>query len=80
MLDLNKKENWKAIDKNTEEYETNDIRFVRPVNDESIPVDCPECSSLFRNIEDIETYKKYKMCSDCAQDNYYKLNFKWKVW
>ena len=72
MLELNKK--WNRVDNNTEDYETSEFRFIRPVNDNITPIECPECSGLFRNIEDIESYKLNKMCSDCYQDNYHKIN------
>lgn len=72
MLDLNKK--WSRLDNNNEELEFEEFRIIRPTNDVVTPVECPECASLFRNIEDIDTYKNYKMCSDCYQDNYHKIN------
>ena len=45
MLDLNK-EKWKQTDKSVEEFEDDYIRIIRPINDEVISIDCPECKNL----------------------------------
>ncbi len=72
MLDLSK-EKWKVLDKSVEEFENEYIRIIRPINDEAISIDCPECQSLLGDIEDIETYKRHKMCKNCELDNWTKL-------
>ena len=72
MLDLSK-DKWKAIDKSVEEFENEEIRIIRPIDDEYIPIDCPVCQRLFAEIDDIEAYKRHKMCKTCELDNWSKL-------
>ncbi len=72
MLDLNK-EKWKVIDKSVEEFENEYIRIIRPINDEIIPIDCPCCLKLLSDIDDIEAYKRHKICKTCELDNWAKL-------
>lgn len=72
MLDLSKHK-WRQIDKSIEELETDEIRIVRPIDDEYIPIDCPVCQHLFAEIADIEAYKRHKMCKTCELDNWSKL-------
>jgi hypothetical protein len=72
MLDLSK-DKWKVLDKSVEEFENEYIRIIRPINDEAISIDCPECQRLLGEIEDIEAYKRHKMCKNCELDNWSKL-------
>jgi len=72
MLDLSKVQ-WKAIDKGTEEFETDLLRIIRPINDEYIPIDCPICENLFSSSDDVEAYKRHKMCKTCELDKWSEL-------
>ena len=72
MLDLNK-EKWTQTDKSVEEFENDYIRIIRPINDEVISIDCPECKNLLSDINDIDAYKRHKMCKTCELDNWQKL-------
>jgi len=69
---------WHKIDKHLEEAYIDGIRFVRPVNQLSIPLSCPSCNSLFYTVEDIEMYKKEKVCEECYLRYYYINKEKWK--
>ena len=50
-LDLNK-EKWTQTDKSVEEFENDYIRIIRPINDEVISIDCPECKNLLSEMEE----------------------------
>jgi hypothetical protein len=72
MLDLSKAK-WKLIDKSTEEFETDTVRIVRSIDDEYIPIDCPICQNLFNSSDDVDAYKRHKMCKTCELDKWSEL-------
>jgi len=63
MLDLNKK--WNKIDNNFESFENDEIKIIKPINDEKIPIDCPKCSNLFSGLEDVQAFKRNGVCENC---------------
>ncbi len=71
MLDLNKE--WKKLDNSVEELENEYIRIIRPINDDVVSIDCPKCKRLLGDIDDVEAYKRHKMCKTCELDNWSKL-------
>lgn len=56
---------WQKIDKNTEQLFLNGITFVKPINAETLPIDCPSCKKLLSSIEDCESIKEYNLCEEC---------------
>ena len=42
-------------------------------SEQKIPHSCPVCGYLLRDKEDFDTYKKLKICTECA-DTYYYAN------
>jgi len=72
MLDLTK-DKWKTLDNDFVEIETNDIRILKHKDWEDIPIDCPQCNNLFGGAEDVEAFKRHKMCESCELNNWAKL-------
>lgn len=72
---------WKKIDNNEEEIIIDGIKFIRPINDNPLPLACSYCKVLVSTIEDIETLKKKNICETCYDLYYYPYKEKWdKGW
>ena len=46
MLDLNNKDDWKKIDDKFKEVTINNVKFIREIGDEALPLDCPICKKI----------------------------------
>ena len=80
MLDLNK-DNWHKIDNFEEEKIVDNIRFVRPINDKTLPLACTCCKKLISSIEDVEAMKEKLICYVCYELYYINNKEKWdKGW
>jgi formylmethanofuran dehydrogenase subunit E len=76
---LNKK--WNKIDKNEEESFINNIKFIRPINDNPISLDCNNCKELISTVDDVESAKDKSICKLCYDLYYYPNKEKWdKGW
>jgi uncharacterized C2H2 Zn-finger protein len=72
MLDLSNQK-WKILDKDFLEIETQYIRIVKRRDCEEIPIDCPKCGNLFSGTEDVESYRRHRMCENCELINWPSL-------
>lgn len=72
---------WEPLDKNEEETYFKGIKFIRPRNDNPLPLDCSFCKILVSTIEDVESLKEANVCSSCYDLYYYPNKEKWvKGW
>ncbi len=78
LMSIMNKKNWYRLDNETEEFIRKDIRFIRPVNHETVSIDCPCCKVLISTIEDVESVKKYDVCEECQIIYYYPNKEKWE--
>lgn len=79
MLDSNE---WHSIDKELEEknvrVQSLKVRFVRPINSKTYPLDCQICKNVVSSIEDMEFIKTDNCCEECYLKYYYKNKEEWK--
>lgn len=72
---LNQK--WEKIDNNEEETILNGVKFIRPIGDQPLPLDCSFCKKLISTVEDVECLKKSNLCEICYDLYYYHNKEKW---
>ena len=58
-------DSWLNIDDKHEVKYLNKIKFIRPKNTNSLPVECPCCKQLVSTIEDCLSLKDNNLCEDC---------------
>ena len=79
MLDSN---NWFSIDKELEEknelIENHKIRFVRPIDSKTYPLNCQICKNVISSIEDMDFIKSDNCCEECYLKYSYKNKEQWK--
>lgn len=68
---------WEKIDNYEEETIFNGIKFIRPIDSKSLPLDCSYCKVLISTIEDVECLKKSNLCEMCYDLYYYPNKEKW---
>jgi hypothetical protein len=78
MLDLNNKDDWKKIDDKFEEVTINNVKFIREIGDEALPLDCPICKKIICCVEDVEKLKKENCCDNCHLTYYFTNKEKWE--
>ncbi len=72
---------WNKLDNNEEETFYKGIKFIRPVGDKPLPIDCSCCRILISSIEDVEKLKEHNICQSCYDLYYYPNKEKWdKGW
>tara|TARA_B100001094_G_C18194998_1_gene810117 strand:+ start:8625 stop:8852 length:228 start_codon:yes stop_codon:yes gene_type:complete len=62
------KTKWQKIDKKIEQTTINNVIFIRPVNSDTLPIDCPNCKKLLSSIEDCESIKEHNLCEECFRN------------
>jgi len=75
MSELNnilKNAKWEKIDDEVEQTIINSIVYRRPIDCETINLDCNKCKNLITTIEDVIAFKEIGKCSTCA--DIYKYN------
>lgn len=80
MLDMNNLK-WEKIDKFSEELTKNGIRYIRPVGNKALSIDCPCCKKLISTVEDVASLKSIDACEECNIIFYHPNKEKWlKGW
>ena len=69
---------WEAIDKETEVAFYKDIKFIRPIDHKTLPVDCPVCKVLLSNVDDVSSVRENDACESCYLTHYYPNKEKWE--
>ena len=57
---------WLKIDDKNEVKYVNGIKFIRPINSNSLPIECPNCNELVSTIEDCLSLKDNNLCEECS--------------
>lgn len=72
---------WEKIDDYEEETYYKGIKFIRPVGDKPLSLDCSFCKKLISTIDDVEKMKSKNICCSCYDLYYYPNKEKWdKGW
>ena len=72
---------WNKIDNYEEEAIIDGIKFIRPIGDKPISLDCSFCKILISTIDDVEYMKKHNICHSCHDLYYFHNKEKWdKGW
>ena len=69
---------WYKIDKEFEEAIVKGIKFTRPIEHDTISIDCPICRNLLSNVEDVKSVRENDACESCYLIYYYKNKDKWE--
>lgn len=58
---------WKKISKGRIQKECSGFSIIKPENgNKPIPLFCPICANVMRNLQDAEYYRKWEACYECG--------------
>ena len=72
--------NWKQLTSSKEFCETSSgLMLVRPMCEHAmVPIDCPVCHLVMRDLADTISYNKHGCCNDCAVMWYHTYKEGWE--
>lgn len=70
--------NWKKIDDENEELILNNVKYIKPINDELINIFCEICNNVISQQNDVESMRNNNCCSECFLTYYYTNKEKWQ--
>lgn len=69
---------WSNIDKEFEEAYVMGVKFVRPIEHNTVSLDCPICKKLLSTVEDVTSVRENDACEECYLSYYYTNKEKWE--